>query len=411
MRRFSLFVGLFLCLTVGFAATQEEDELAPFPSRFRVAVRDPEVRLTWRDASAAVAGYRVYRHTEEITEANLAEATLVETVEEGVESYLDAPQPGSYHYAVVAESTDGTPYKVFIPFRNKTTEPIRITKESGRADPAAELSGITARAEDERIMVSFEGSPEKEAFMLFRSTRPLDSTDALAEATRIGPVSPGDTPLGDYPVPGVPYYYGVFSQALLEEGTPFFEPGVTVTSEPVQIPLSATRVTLPPFDAAPRSRNPLPFLRLTRELEEGDGDLPRNPVSATAKLPISEETENAVRSITEELPREEPRTPDPQILPEDRSAGNKGPAYALSTIATGAFRAERWEEAETLLDNLLSTTLPAPVEARAHFYLAQTYYFTDRQRLAFLEFLMAQERYYTETRSWMDAILRELDES
>ncbi|MFP4373106.1 MAG: hypothetical protein ACLFPO_02145 [Spirochaetaceae bacterium] len=390
------------------AWTQEDGVFAPFPSRLRVAVRDPEVRLTWRDASVGVAGYRVYRHTEEITADNIREATLLETVPAGTETYLDRPEPGRYHYAVVAETEEGSLYRVLIPFRNRTTDPVSITETVEPEETGPEVRGIRASRTEDEVRLDIDAIPPDGPLVLFRSARPLDSMDALARATRVAELAAEDAPAIDFPVPGVGYYYGAFPAESLADGRPRFEPGVTVTAEPVEIPLTTARVTLPPFEGGPRSRNPLPFLRMSHPLEDASPLLPQNPVALQPKLPLDTETEAAVGRILESLPEPDVARPEPVILREDRSAAEKGAAYALSTIATGAFEAGNWEEAEMLLENLLSTSIPATVASRAHFYLAQTYYFTDRPRTAFLEFLLAQDDYYLETQPWIDRILSDL---
>jgi len=403
-----------LCLALSSIAApptvsaQDGGVFAPFPSRLRVAVRDPEVRLTWRDAAADVASYRVYRHTDEITADNLSEATLLEAVEAGTETYLDRPEPGSYHYAVIAQTEDGSLYRVLIPFRNRTTESVRITETFEPEEIRTEVRAIAAERSADEVRIAIEAGPPDRRLVLFRSARPLDSTDALARATRVTELTAEEASVTDFPVPGIGYYYGAFPPESLAEGEPRFEPGVTVTAEPVEIPLTTTRVTLPPFEGGPRSRNPLPFLRISRPLEDGDARLPRNPVAMQPRLPLDAETETAVDRILESLPEPRVEPLEPVILREDRSVGDKGAAYALSTIATGAVDSGNWQEAEMLLENLLSTSLPARVASRAHFYLAQAYFFTDRPRTAFLEFLLAQNDYYLETRPWIDRILSNL---
>lgn len=412
MHKRAVAVAVLLFAVLGTVVAQESGIFAPFPSRLRVAVRDPRVRLTWRDAAADVSAYRIYRHTEEITDDNLDAATLLETVPAGTETYLDEPQPGTYHYAVVAENADGSVFRVLIPFRNRTTEPVRITETLEQEEPAEAATmvrSITAGRDADGVEITFDAAPDDAAVVLYRSAQPLDSTDALARATRIAELQAADGALTDFPVPGVSYYYGLFPAEALTEGDPVFEPGVTVTDAPVEIPLTTTRVTLPPFEGGPRSRNPLPFLRISRELDGGDAGLPQNPSLSRPALELDEETAAAVARVLETLPDPAPEPLEPQILPRDRAAAEKGPASALATIVTGPFSERRWEEAGRLLDNLLSTTLPEDVESRSHFYRAQTYYFTDRPRPAFLEFLLAREDYYLEARPWTERILNDLE--
>ncbi len=386
---------------------------APFASRFRVAVGDSSVRLTWRDATSDVEVYRVYRHDEEITDETFAEATLVGTVAPGEETFVDTPGPGSHHYAVLAENEAGSVFRVFIPFRNKTIEPIRFAEETTPAEEEeeteAKVTGISAEREDDTVSVSFDAQPAEQELILFRSSKPIDSADSLGQATRIATTTVGEAPVTDYPVPGVNYYYGVFTSQSLEEGTPRFEAGVTVTDSPVEIPLTASRTTLPSFEASPRSPNPLPFLRLSREFEQGQRVLPRNPAGLIVSVPLDSSTNDSIDAVMESLPSSADDAVETAVLPEDRKPADKGPESALSSIVDGAIAREDWTEAEHLLDNLLSTPLPESVESRAHFYLGQTYYFTDRPRKAFFEFLLAEQDYYVATQPWIDTVLAEIE--
>ena len=49
------------------------------------------------------------------------------------------------------------------------------------------------------------------------------------------------------------------------------------------------------------------------------------------------------------------------------------------------------------------------MQARAHFYLGQTYFFNNRPREALLEFLLADDSYYHEVELWKDACFRQLE--
>jgi hypothetical protein len=78
-----LAVGVLFCLGPAVFAQDEgtddlnRDVFAPFVSRLRVAVRDPQVRITWRDSEDLSDGsYLVYRHTDEINQNTLDAATL-----------------------------------------------------------------------------------------------------------------------------------------------------------------------------------------------------------------------------------------------------------------------------------------------------------------------------------------------
>ncbi|MFP4066050.1 MAG: hypothetical protein ACLFS5_00945 [Spirochaetaceae bacterium] len=402
-------------MLAGGATGQDDGVFSPFPSRLRVAVGDPEVRLTWRDAEeSAIAGYLVYRHSREITRETFEEAERVSEVPPGTETYLDTPEPGTYHYAVLARNEAGKPYRVFVPLRNRTTTPVRITESAEPEAPPTRITRISASSEEaaDRIRVTFEAEPEERRLLLYRSRQPFEGPEALAEAVRVAEVTAEEGSVEDFTVPGVPYHYALVPTEIVEEGeTPDFEPGVTTTAEPAALPLSSPRVTLPTFDGSARAGTPLPFLRLSHELEAPDVLLPENPVSLRPRSTLPESTEEAVDRLLSELPERTGPGLEPRILPVDRDADGKGPASALSSVVMGPFAAERYEEAEELLGNLLSSHLPEDVRARTHYYLGQVYALTDRPRKAVLQFLSARDNYYTETRRWIDGILRVLDGS
>ena len=50
------------------------------------------------------------------------------------------------------------------------------------------------------------------------------------------------------------------------------------------------------------------------------------------------------------------------------------------------------------------------VEARAHFYLAQAYYFQAKYKIAFLEFLLARDLYYTDVQPWLAACFKKINQ-
>lgn len=395
---------LFLLASL-MAVAQENDVFAPFPSRLQPTAEDSGVRLTWRDAPEEVAAYRIYRDTEPITRDSLAEADLLATVAPGTESYLDRPEPGSYHYAVVAENEAGTLFRVLIPFRNRTSRPITIAAPEEPAEPARILRSLSAGGDADGVTLSFQTRSEAARLVLYRSTRRIDSADALAEAVRVAEFPASEGSYADFPVPGVGYYYALFPEEMVTDGKMRFEAGVTITGTPVQIPLTGSRVTLPPFEASPRARAPLPLLRISREISGDNAPLPPSLLTPRGAVALSAETENAISRLLDTEAGAATAGPEPRILPAERSPAEKGPADALASIVKGPFSAGRWGEAGSLLDNLLASVLPEEVRTRAHFYRAQTYYFSGLPRQAFVEFLLAREAHYADTTPWIDHIL------
>jgi hypothetical protein len=393
--------------------TGGQEAMSPFVSGLRVAIRDPRVRLTWREEHDSVALHHIYRATAEITEDNFDQAELVGTVDADTETFVDVPsQEGTYYYAVLSETTDGEVREVFLPFRNKTTQAAEITAVTERVVPPAEVISLTAERRGDEILLRFQANRPNRNLAIFRSTSELAGLDDLAVATRIDIVESDRRSYTDFPVPGISYYYGIFDTESVAEGEISFDAGRNVSSQTVQIPIEAATVSRTlPEEQLPR-RRPLPFLMIDETLREGRS-LARSPLRLTAnQRELSQETIAAVEAALgpPPSPSDDP-PPEPAILPEERLTDAKGPRFTLKTIAEGPFAAGRWQEAVRLLENMLTISLPDDVEARVHFYLGQARYFSGDTRRAFLEFVLAREVYFLETKPWIDRVILDLNAS
>jgi hypothetical protein len=408
-----LLTGLLGFLGFSQEAGNEQEAMSPFVSGLRVAIRDPRVRLTWREEHDNVALHRIYRAGEEIREDNFDEAKLVGTVDADTETFVDVPsEEGSYYYAVLSETKDGELRTVFLPFRNKTTQAAEISAVADRAEPPAEVISISAERRGDEILLRFQANRPNRNLAVFRSTKELASLDDLALATRIDIVESDRRSYTDFPVPGISYFYGAFDTEAVAEGEISFDSDRNVSSRPVRIPIDVATVSRTiPEEQLPR-RRPLPFLMIDETLREGRS-LARSPLRLTAaRRELSEETASAVEAALGPLPSPEDQAPPkPVILPEERLTDAKGPRFTLKTIAEGPFAAGRWQEASRLLENMLTISLPQDVEARVHFYLGQTRYFSGDTRRAFLEFVLARELYFLETKPWIDRVILDLNAS
>ena len=114
MRRATLFS---LALFAGAALYAQVSDLPPFVSRLTAVTCNDGVFLSWHDNDEAEGNYKVYTHTEEISEANIADARLLSAVEHGVQEYTDTPTTeGPHYYAVLASNAEGEEYLFFVPF-------------------------------------------------------------------------------------------------------------------------------------------------------------------------------------------------------------------------------------------------------------------------------------------------------
>lgn len=398
------------------ATVSGQEVFAPFPSRIRVATRDPQIRLSWDDATDLSARYLIYRHTEEITLATLSEATLVGVVEQGVESFIDTPpEPGAYYYAILAQDEDETIYEVIVPFRNTIVSPVVVESAAEEAVRTARATAIRARADETTIRVEFSVSQRDRTLALYRSVNPIRTTDDLARATRVATIPSTQSQYTDYVVPGVPYHYAVVDTELIQDGRVDFVAGENTTGDPVEIALSDQPE--PSFDApdialgpGPRSR-PLPFFQIQGAVERGTTVFGRGGPRIPDRQQLDPETDKAVVQLIRMAERDEPATATLEVLPFDTATptdadGAKGLDLTLRTIVEGPMRQGNWDEAELMLSNFLRLPLGDELTARANFYLGQVYYFQEKYRQSALAFLIAQESHYREATRWLDRALR-----
>lgn len=403
----SSFTPLFGQSVVG--AEEELTVFAPFVSRLRVGVRDPQVRITWRDSEELEGGvYRVLRSNTEIVAANVDEAQIVARIQPGIETWLDTPpEPGAYHYAVLAESADGTVHSILVPFRNKTIEPVRVTRFETEEERAAIIQNLRAAVQDNGVTLRFASSRGGRTIAVYRSTAPIRTVEDIGNATFIHEFDSSQGRFVDFPVPGIDYYYSVLDARLIERGTAEVDPGNNSTEAAVRIALRRRDdLSVAVSPAAQTRRAPLPIIQpsaMTAAIRPSTEVIPHQGVAQ----PVSPVTEQAIRNLMRQTREAERFTPTATILPEERTVRGVGAARTLAQIIDDTFLTRRYEEAETLLANLLELPLSPEFARRVRFYRGQALYFTGNEERAFLELLSAsQGNLYEHTRPWIDGILQ-----
>jgi hypothetical protein len=429
---------------------QDGDVFAPFVSRIRIATRDPEVRLTWEDSEDVHGVYKIYRHTSEVNAETFLDAELVAQVEPGVQSFIDAPsEPGEYYYGVLAESAGGVLYEIFIPYRNTTFAPVTVANIATLAERSAHVRGIQVFENNGVVLIRYESDQVGRELMVYRSTSPFTTADDLASAGVVATVMSTVESVIDYPVPGVPYYYGVVDSALVADGSAAFELGENTTETPVEVPLATVAAepepeaatepveeqpeeiaSVPTITPEPeempvqveqtveattadeafvpvisrRRPLPLPFLQLNTSLLTGDrlGDV---EITVPRRQLISSTTQEALNEMYGRLTPTSTNNPGPETLLEDTFPSPRGAEFTLRTILDGPFANLAWENALLQLNNFLSLPLPDDIRSRALFYRAQCFYFTGESERAFVEFLLAREAHFAEVEKWLDLIL------
>lgn len=382
---------------------------APFASRIRVAVADPRVRVSWSDTNDVTGPYRIYRHTRPLSETTFAEAVLVGTVERGVEQFTDTPAtPGDYYYGVLATDADGTEYELFITHRNVTASPITIAHIASPEDQLATVLSISSETRETDIIVRFQAPQAGRRIAVLRLNRPITTLEDVAEAIEVGTAPSSSRSVVDtLVVPGVPYYYAALDTEAVAAGELTLIATQNTTAVPAELRIAEgatdeVAVTLPEPDAL--RRVPLPFLRLDASLSTG-AELTTAEFTIPERRPISEVTDKALTVLSTHI-QDRSRPPlQPVVLIDEQQTGLSGPEATLKSIVDGSYARMAWEETERLLTNFLTLPLDEAVAARARFYRAVSLYFQDQPEAAFMEFLLAEEYYYTPVQPWLDAIL------
>ena len=396
MTGFRLFLLTFIFLCTSALA---QTGLSPFPSSLTAILDEETVFLRWQDVPDFSGVYRLYRHTVEISEKNFPEASFIIELKPGMQSYRDLPEKdGEYYYALLAVENDGTVHETFIPYRNKTTLGlvVRIPEKS----IPAEIAAISGAASPNGILLSFEVVGQASELIVYRSTEPMFEMSDLVKAVLIDTIDINSRTYADTPIEGVGYYYGVFNADLLRTGGAPFETGQNILQEPVTVPLS--RSTSVKTEVPSNRRQPLPFLTLTTKVESGERLKGfQNDFSQESKK-LQPETEQIVDAI--KLKKTGNSAQTPVILPADGESDMEN--AQLVTILEGTFAGGEWRQSLDGLNALLIIKRSREIQSRVHFYIGQCYFFLGEFRQSFLEFLFAEDRYYTQVQPWLDRLYK-----
>ena len=353
---------LLLCALPVFAQDDADatEVFAPFVSRLRVSVRDPQVRLTWRDAEDVSGPYLIYRHTEPITDRTISDATFVGSVEDGVQSFIDTPDyVGSYYYAVLAEMEDQVPYPIYISGRNTTYNAVTIENTETVPERSAVATSISAEVTElgnqPAIRILFEADKDDRHMIVYRSTEPFDSLDDVQDAAMVRETASDSGSVIDMPVPGVAYYYAVADTEAILGGAVTFVAGANTTAEPIEIPLV---VGEEPVEAGEE-----PAAVAEAETPAGESGetaetaAETEPATAQAEEDAEEETEGAEEepAIAAE-PEEEPEPEEPGIVVMAPQEGLR----PISTTRELPQMPELPSEVEPVLETRPSRPVPLP---------------------------------------------------
>jgi hypothetical protein len=327
----------------------------------------------------------------------------------GAQSYVDeTEEAGTIHYFVAASDGQGRRYDIVIPFGNTISVTVSgslaaefpLAAEDQHLRPVESgIFALEAKVEGEGVIISYRVADGMKNTVLYRSVQPLRTTADLLRAVI---VQPGLTvPFTDYPVPGIPYYYAVIFEDELIRGTVGLFPGHNTTVQPVEVPAGTGRVGLPGPEAPIRSM-PLPLISVSNAVPGSDryteipDAVPLGPGAAKALGTIPRAGANP------------PAQKKPRAFSRDLEAPAGGEESQLRVIVQGPFVKRDWQAARDALLRYVSLPHSSLAEARARFYLGQTWYFSGNYREALIEFLMVQTEYPDEAKDWINVTLAAL---
>jgi hypothetical protein len=242
------------------------------------------------------------------------------------------------------------------------------------------ISGLTALAEREGVIISFMVSGSQKSTVLYRNTQPIRQIqDLLNGIVRTGISSP----FIDYPAPGSSYYYAILFEDDISRSLVEIQPGRNSTINAAEV----------------RGRaEPRPDIR----------SMPLPSLTVNKTSPTSDYYSNLPGSLEETAKTQDAAQPPhrrSRAFATDLEAPSGGEEAILRTIVQGPFSRREWQNAGNELLQYLSMPRSAAAEARARFYLGQIYYFSGKNHEALIEFLFAQSLYPNEANEWIEAVL------
>jgi len=382
--------------------SQDNSVFAPFVSQIKAEIRNHFIGISWQDSTDIKGPVFVYRSETPFSSASSLPVPIKE-VPYGEGFYTDeAEKPGVLYYFVAASDDWGYKYPLFLP--NINTVNITIDPEqagvfspypssgTGRASSASSGSSagasgsrlalppierISVRMEEGRAFISFSGADASKSLVLYRSINPIRRPEDLLSAMLIR--SNAKSPVVDYPLPGITYYYAVVYEDELGMGVVRLQSGSNVTGA-VEIPVNSGIV--------PRG---IPLPDLASPAQE-------RPALNTAE---AARAESSIRQRNDQ-PR---NVPEAVVFQEDLAQGVSGEEYQLRSIVQGSFAVKEWKNAEEEFRRFLELPREKRIRDKAHFYLGQVYYFQEKRREALLSFLNAQDTFPAETSAWIQAVL------
>jgi hypothetical protein len=432
---------LLVLLIAALAYTQEAgtESAVPFVSKLKAKVDESHILITWHNPKNLKGSILLYRHIEEIDAQSLDAADLIARLTAAQESYQDTPQDyRAYFYAVLIEDASGTVQKLFIPFRNKTSDGVRVAVLPVEEKESAEITALRASVVGDAVQIVFQSSNPGRGLLLFRSTAAMTTIEDLIEAYAPLQLEAGTTRFIDYPIPGVQTYYAVVDTEQFKLGKQKLVPGENATDRAVVVPMEVQRIGLtpPPEEqssaAVPETQGqpstmsssgePATEIRQERTASTSAPEAER--IRTTTPLPylqlahritgpqrqeqLDDQTKEAIARLLSAAPPAAASQTTLTILPEEKSGVEPSESVGLQKIVTELLQTGDYQGAEARLQGFLNLRRSAYTEARVRFYLGQAYYFQGLYEEALLEFVLSQDQLYAPVQPWLESCFRQL---
>ena len=391
-------------------------DAAAYVSRLTAQPGPTSVLLTWKDAEGYDgAVYEVWRSEKEILKDSLPQAKLLATVKAGVEAYEDTTVTNPSFYLVLLKDANGNRKGYFIPFRNKTTTAVKPLGSGPAATATVKVGSVTYASP--QVLVPFTAYPADRKLVVFRRAAPIASLADLKDATLLGNTTGAQAPFRDTPAPGLEFYYALLDAQAFADGKKDAFQVDNTTDRPAGFPLVALPTDVqattldstlrPGIDRSTRSL-PLPRLQVGTEPDSG-APLVQSAFEPVQAQSLDPKTTAALKAWSKAVAAPVAGLPAPVVLPEERSATQKGAAQYLLQIQQAYLGPKDWKGAQQALETLLKLSLDDRTEARARFYLGETLAYQKAYRQSFVEFLSARAFYPAETTPFLEGLFIQLE--
>ena len=387
--------------------TLQIPDLTLHVSQIRAEVREHNIiRLTWTDSPDAKGPVYIYRSARPFSgsiPANIRPKVIRYGMEYDIDEIDDME---NIYYFIAASDISGRRYDIFIPRVNSTFITRSLSQETESQtpsvitaqEPAQGISALTARQDGDRVIITYNTSTPRKNAILYRSIQPVTEPRHLLNAVIVQ--SGFGSQFVDYPVPGITWYYTVIYEDEIAGGGIRILPGINTTSSAVVVSGEETSIDELYIN---NSMNPLPLPFFTTRDNDPGGFLP--DISQQI-LQVSESVNILKDSQKKEGDPLQMQLKNPRVYAIDLQAPAGGEESALFQIIKEYFEKFDWNGARIRLQRYLSLPRSPDVQARARFYLGQTFYFNRDYKEALFEFLAFRSYNSVEANIWIDAVLK-----